>query len=101
MVDVIYAPSGLTIDDGFLERAESLEVHAVRMRVMSANDVLVAKLLAMGEHQVDYDQVLELAPTVREQIDCDEVRERTSDSPFAKAFFTLVDEPGVSGDPNG
>jgi hypothetical protein len=38
MVDLIYAPSGLTIDDGFLERAESLEVHAVRMRVMSANE---------------------------------------------------------------
>jgi hypothetical protein len=59
--------------------------------------VLVAKLLALREHQVDYDQVLELARTVREQIDWDEVRERTSDSPFAKAFFTLVDELGVSG----
>jgi len=46
MVNLIYAPSGLT----FLERAESLEVHAVRMRVMSATDVLVAKLLAMREH---------------------------------------------------
>jgi hypothetical protein len=97
MVDLIYAPSGLTVDDGFLERAEVLEVHAVRMPVMHANDVLVAKLLALREHQVDYDQVLELARTVREQIDWDEVRERTSDSPFAKAFFTLVDELGVSG----
>lgn len=96
MVDLIYAPSGLTVDDGFLERAEVLEVHAVRMPVMHANDVLVAKLLALREHQVDYDQVLELARTVREQIDWDEVRERTSDSPFAKAFFTLVDELGVS-----
>jgi predicted nucleotidyltransferase len=101
MVDLIYAPSGLTIDDEFLERAEELEVHALRMRVMSANDVLVAKLLAMREHQVDYDQVLELARTVREQIDWDEVRERTSGSPFAKAFFTLVDELGVSAGPNG
>jgi predicted nucleotidyltransferase len=96
MVDLIYAPTGLTIDDAFLDRAEPLEVHAVQMRVMSANDVLVAKLLAMREHQVDYDQVLELARTVREQIDWDEVRERTSGSPFAKAFFTLVDELGVS-----
>jgi predicted nucleotidyltransferase len=99
MVDLIHAPSGLTIDDEFVELAEELEVHAVRMRVMSANDVLVAKLLAMREHQVDYDQVLELARTVREQIDWDEVRERTSESPFAKAFFTLVDELGVSASP--
>jgi predicted nucleotidyltransferase len=96
MVDLIHAPSGLAIDDDFLDRAELLEVHAVRMRVMSANDVLVAKLLAMREHEVDYDQVLEMARTVREQIDWDEVRERTSESPYAKAFFTLVDELGVS-----
>jgi hypothetical protein len=33
---------------------------------------------------------------VREQIDCDEVRRRAGDSPYAKAFFTLVDELGVS-----
>jgi predicted nucleotidyltransferase len=99
MVDLIYAPSGLVIDEEFLDRAERLEVHAVRMPVMSADDVLVAKLLAMREHQVDYDQVLELARTVREQIDWDDVRARTGDSPFAKAFFTLVDELGVSASP--
>jgi hypothetical protein len=40
--------------------------------------------------------VLEIARTVREQIDWDEVRERTDGSPYAKAFFTLVDELGVS-----
>jgi predicted nucleotidyltransferase len=96
MVDLIYAPSGLAVDDEFLHRAEVLEVHAVRMPVMRATDVLVAKLLALREHQVDYDQVLEIARNVREQIDWDEVRERTSESPFAKAFFTLVDELGVS-----
>jgi hypothetical protein len=29
---------------------------------------------------------------VREQVDWDEVRERTRDAPFAKAYFTLLDE---------
>ena len=96
MVDVIYAPSGLTIDDEWLDRAEELEVHAVRMAVMQAEDVLVAKLLAMREHHLDYDSVLEIARTVREQIDWTDVRKRTDGSPFAKAFFTLVDELGVS-----
>jgi hypothetical protein len=33
---------------------------------------------------------------VREQIDWDEVRKRTSESPYAKAFFTLVEELGVT-----
>jgi hypothetical protein len=68
----------------------------VRMPVMRAEDVLVAKLLAMREHHLDYDRVLEIARTVREQIDWDDVRKRTDGSPFAKAFFTLVDELGVS-----
>jgi predicted nucleotidyltransferase len=96
MVDLIFSPSGLTVDDEWLDRAEELEVHAVRMPVMLADDVLVAKLLVMREHEVDYDQVLEIARTVREQIDWDKVRRRTGDSPYAKAFFTLVDELGVS-----
>jgi predicted nucleotidyltransferase len=96
MVDLIYAPSGLTVDDEWLDRAEELEVYAVRMPVMRAEDVLVAKLLAMREHHLDYDRVLEIARTVREQIDWDDVRKRTNGSPFAKAFFTLVDELGVS-----
>lgn len=96
LVDLIHSPSGLTIDDEFLGRADELEVHAVRMPVMRADDVLVAKLLALREHQVDYDRVLELARTVREQIDWEDVRGRTNGSPYAKAFFTLVDELGVS-----
>jgi hypothetical protein len=36
--------------------------------------------------------VLELARSLREQIDWDEVRGRTAHSPFGKAFFTLIDE---------
>jgi predicted nucleotidyltransferase len=96
MVDLIYDPTGFEVDDEFLDRAEMREVQAVRMPVMRAEDVLVTKLLAMREHEVDYDRVLEIARTVREQIDWDEVRDRTNDSPYAKAFFTLVDELGVS-----
>jgi predicted nucleotidyltransferase len=96
MVDLIFSPSGLVVDDALLDRGEEIEVHAVRMPVMRAEDVLVAKLLALREHQVDYDSVLEVARTVREQIDWNEVRERTEGSPYAKAFFTLTDELGVS-----
>jgi predicted nucleotidyltransferase len=96
LVDLIFDPSGIVVDDDFLERAEELEVHAVRMPVMTADDVLVTKLLAMREHHMDYDRVLEIARTVREQIDWDEVRGRVDGSPYAKAFLTLVDELGVT-----
>ena len=72
------------------------EVQAVQMRVLRPEDVLVTKLLAMREHELDYESALEIARAVREQIDWDEVRERTDGSPYAKAFFTLVDELDVS-----
>jgi predicted nucleotidyltransferase len=96
MVDLIFEPTGVTVDDEFLDRALEMEVHALRMRVMEPHDVLATKLLAMREHEVDYDSVLEVARTVREQIDWDELRRSTKGSPYAKAFFTLVDELDVS-----
>jgi predicted nucleotidyltransferase len=96
MVDLIFEPTGVTVDDELLERAPETEVHAVRMRVMEPHDVLATKLLAMREHEVDYDSVLEVARTVREQIDWEELRRLTKGSPYAKAFFTLVDELDVS-----
>ena len=96
MVDLIFNPTGITVDDEFIARAPDTEVHAVRMRVLRPEDVLVTKLLAMREHEVDYESVLEIARAVREQIDWDEVRDRTKDSPYAKAFLTLVEELEVS-----
>jgi hypothetical protein len=57
--------------------------------------VLVQKLLALSEQSPDYSSVLELARSLREQVDWDEVRERTKESPYAKAFFALVEELGV------
>ena len=50
------------------------------------------KLLALTEQEPDFSDVLELARALREQVDWDEVRERTRESPFAKAYFTLLDE---------
>jgi hypothetical protein len=54
--------------------------------------VLTQNLLALSAQQPDYSGVLELARSLREQVDWDEVRARTHDAPFAKAFFTLLDE---------
>jgi predicted nucleotidyltransferase len=96
LVDLIFDPTGVTVDDEFLESAEEAEVHAVRMCVLSPEDVLVTKLLALKEHSLDYDSLLETARAVREQIDWDDVRRRTEGSPYAKAFLTLVDELEVS-----
>ena len=98
LVDLIFEPSGLRVDDAMFERAEELEVHAVRMRVASLDDVMTTKLMALSEQALDYGSVLEIARTLREQIDWASVREQTHGSPYAKAFFTLVEELGVAGD---
>jgi len=97
MVDLIFKPNGMTVDESFFERVEELEVDAVRLPVMGLEDVLVTKLLSLGEHEVDYESVLEIARAVREQIDWDDVRRRTNGSPYARAFFTLVDELRLTG----
>jgi hypothetical protein len=86
----------VTVDDAFIDGAEETEVYAVRMRVLRPEDVLVTKLLALKEHSLDYNGLLEISRAVREQIDWDEVRRRTEESPYAKAFLTLVDELEVS-----
>jgi hypothetical protein len=95
LVDLIFRPASGAVDDDMLARGEDLEVEAVPMRVMALEDVMSAKLLALTEHHVDYEGPLEIARSLREQIDWDEVRERTKGSPYAKAFFTLVEELGI------
>ncbi|MDX6510400.1 MAG: hypothetical protein QOG81_2152 [Gaiellaceae bacterium] len=95
MVDLIFSPSAGDIGDEHFERAEDLEVNAVRLQVASLEDVMVTKLLALTEQEPDFDSVLEAARAVREQIDWDDVRERTDGSPLAKGFFTMIEELGV------
>ena len=68
---------------------------AVRMHVSTLEDVMVAKLLALTEQEPDFGALLEWTRALREQIDWDEVRARTEASPFARAFFTLVEGLGV------
>jgi hypothetical protein len=50
----------------------------------------------MREHELDYSGVLQIARALREQIDWRIVRDRTQGSPFAKAFFVLVEELGIA-----
>jgi predicted nucleotidyltransferase len=95
LIDLIFSPSSCEIGDEHFERAEELEVHAARVQVASLEDVMVTKLLALTEQEPRFDGVLELARAVREQIDWNDVRERTSDSALAKGFFTMVEELGV------
>ena len=95
LIDVIYNPSGGPITEETIERAPLLEVSSLRIRVFTLEDVMSTKLLALSEQRPDYSQVLSYARALREQIHWDEVRARTEASPFARAFFTLVEGLGI------
>ena len=91
LVDLIFRPTENPVTDDMLERGSELEVMAIKVNVIAAGDVLVSKLLALREHELDYDTLIEMTRAVREQIDWADVRRRTDHSPFARAFFTLTE----------
>jgi Uncharacterised nucleotidyltransferase len=95
LIDVIFHPRGLPVTDEVMERGEELHVLGMTVPVMAIEDVLATKLLALSEHRVDYSDLLEMARALREQIDWRTLRSRTRGSPYAAAFFVLVEELGV------
>ena len=92
MVDVIFHPAGLEMSDEVLARAEQISVMAISTPVMALEDMLATKLMSLDEHSLDYRGLLAIARALREQIDWEGLHARTGESPFAKAFFTLVRE---------
>ena len=94
-IDLIFSTAAGDVDDEYFERADEFEVFAVRMQVLAPEDLMVTKLMALDEMSLDYKPCVEVARSLREQIDWDDVRRRTDESPYAKAFFTLVEELGV------
>ena len=95
LVDLIFDPAGGPITDEHFERAERLEVMAQPLDVASLDDVMITKILSITEQQPSFANVLELARSLREQIDWEFVRDRTAESPFARSFFTLIEELGI------
>ena len=96
LLDIIFEPKGLPIDDSMLERAEDIDVLAIRMPVMSIEDMLTTKLLSLDEHSLDYTSLIQIARALREIVDWDALRRRTAGSPYAKPFFALVEELGIA-----
>jgi hypothetical protein len=95
LIDLIFSPIGQPLEEHWFENAEELEVRAVGMKVAALEDVISTSLLALSEQWLRYESILRVARTLREQVDWDEVRTRTAGSPFAKAFFTLVEELAI------
>ena len=96
LIDLIFGPRGLEMTDEVLARGERLSVLSLDVPVMALEDMLATKLQALDEHSLDYSPALQIARALREQIDWAELRSRTAASPYASAFFTLVEELGIA-----
>jgi len=96
LIDLIFGPSGLQVTDELIGLADQREVQAMTMPVMRPQDILVTKLMALNENHLDLRSCLEIARALREQIDWEYVRRKTTSSPFARAFFEIADGLGVT-----
>ena len=71
-----------------------MSVLGMEMRVMALEDVLVTKLMALSEHSLRYESLLAIARALREQVDWEDVRSRTHESTWARAFFVMLEGLG-------
>lgn len=94
-VDLIYEPLGVEVTHELIAAAPVRNVHGLRIGVMRLEDVLTSKLLALDEHFLDFEYLLAITRPIREQIDWEEVRRRTEQSPYAYAFLTLLERLDV------
>ena len=95
LVDLIFWPKGLPIDDEVIARGDEMAVLSMTMRVMAIEDVLITKLMALSEHHLRFEGLIAIARALREQIDWAHVRAATTESPFARAFFVIIEGLGI------
>jgi len=95
LVDLIHSPSGYEVDEDLLGQAEEITVDGMPMPVLPITDVLVSKLRSLNERRLDFEGLLQITRALREQVDWERLRRRTSDSPFARAFLFLATELGI------
>jgi hypothetical protein len=97
MTDLIFCLGGVPVTAELLDRAEEMDVEAIRVPVLDATDLVVSWLRSFSEHHADFADALTNVRPMREQADWDQVRHQTRGSPFARAFLVLLEELGVIG----
>jgi hypothetical protein len=95
LVDLLFAPANVPVTDRTFERSDELLVLSVPMRVAAIDDIMATELLALNESSIDLQQLLQIARALREQIAWGPLHRRTRESPYALAFFTLVEQLGI------
>ncbi|MEU3647734.1 hypothetical protein AB0E59_30410 [Lentzea sp. NPDC034063] len=97
LVDLLFRPNERLVTDEILAMAEEMPVGSVMLPVMPATFVLSSKLLVLDGHRCDFSELLPFARALREQIDWEQVREETEESPYAEAFLMLIERLDIIG----
>ncbi|SFR11478.1 Uncharacterised nucleotidyltransferase [Lentzea waywayandensis] len=97
LVDLLFRPNERLVTDEILAMAEEMPVGSVMLPVMPATFVLSSKLLVLDGHRCDFSELLPFARALREQIDWEQVREETKESPYAEAFLMLIERLDIIG----
>jgi hypothetical protein len=92
MIDLIFRLAGHADTRALLERAEEINVGSVPMPVLTATDLAISWLHALSEHHADFALTLTCVRPLREQVDWAQVRGQTAGSPFADAFWVLLEQ---------
>ena len=95
LIDLLFCPANVPVTDKAFEHADELLVMSVPMHVAAIDDIMATKLLALNEDSIDLKQLLQIARALREQIGWAALLKRTRDSPYALAFFTLVEQLAI------
>jgi hypothetical protein len=96
LVDVLHRLGGIPVEHSLLDTAREYEVLGVRIPVLPATPIMIAKLRSLSEHYCDFAALLPAVRAVREQLEWTEIREETQDNPFAEAFLLLVERLGIT-----
>ena len=96
VVDVLHRLNGVPVQAATIDNADDVEVLAIAMPVLAPTVVVAEKLSSLNEHHCDFAALLPGVRAVREQVNWNQVRERTADNDFAAAFLVLTDRLGIT-----
>ncbi|MFD3458590.1 BON domain-containing protein [Nocardia fluminea] len=95
LVDIIYRTNHHTVDDALLARAEMMRIGPAVAPVLTGTDLIIDKLMVLDAHRLDFTRLLEAARALREQVDWSWVRRECAESPYARAFLSLITDLGI------
>ena len=98
MVDVLHRLRGEPVDERLLATAPEHEVLGLRIPVLPATEIVLAKLEALSERNCDLEGLLAVVRAVREQLDWETLGAAADGRPFVEAFLVLVARLGIAPD---